>query len=320
MKQNIKHLPNFIQDDLVEVVKVICDLLAPYDQVIQGESNKDNLSDESGHAAVISKIILFGRTAKGQLPLKEVEASGGFDYNDAWLDDSPFSSEYTYDVLVVLKQAELIENIELWHDVEDQISISVDVPVHLIVHTLTDVNDSLATGQSFFADIMHEGAILYQSDKTLFALPRQLDAKEIKQIAQEDFEKGDQIAKDAYHQFQTVLEKGDFGKAMFYLHQMTQHLFYCASKVLASYQPNTHDLVQLRAFAIQQNEEFGRIFPSNSKFCRRHFQLLKRAYEEVGSEGQYRITSDELVWISERVLMLMQLTESLCQDRIDSLA
>lgn len=309
MKQNIKHLPNFIQDDLVEVVKVICDSLQDATQ-----------SQLQGSSSPVSKIILFGNTAKGKLTFKESSETGSFDYNDAWLDDSPFSNEHTYDVLVVLNQDTLIENDALWSDIEDQISISVDVPVHLIIHTLDDVNASLSKGQSFFADIMHDGAILYQSDKTLFSLPRTLATDEIRQLAQADYEQGDQTAKEAYHEFQAVLERGEFGKAMFHLHQMTQHLFYCASKVLASYQPNTHDLVQLRAFAIQQNEEFARIFPTNSKFSRRHFQLLKRAYQEGGTSNQYRITSDELVWISERVLMLMQLTESLCEDRIERLS
>ena len=51
-------------------------------------------------------------------------------------------------------------------------------PVNFIVHSLMDVNDQLARGRPFFADIARDGIALYEAPGQRLAVPRQLDAQE----------------------------------------------------------------------------------------------------------------------------------------------
>ena len=46
------------------------------------------------------------------------------------------------------------------------------------------------------------------------------------------------------------------------------------------------------------------------------FQLLKKAYIDARYKKEYTITAEELQYLSERVLLLRELTEKLCQEEI----
>src|SRR3546814_3738956 len=54
----------------------------------------------------------------------------------------------------------------------------LSTPVNFIVHSLMDVNDQLARGRPFFADIARDGIALYEAPGQGLAMPRQLDAQE----------------------------------------------------------------------------------------------------------------------------------------------
>ena len=69
--------------------------------------------------------------------------------------------------------------------------------------------------------------------------------------------------------------------------------------------------------AIGQSELIAKIFPQTSKLERRRFQLLKRAYIEARYSEHYKITAEELAWLSERVQQLQSLIEKLCKEKID---
>ncbi|ETW93766.1 MAG: hypothetical protein ETSY2_50860, partial [Candidatus Entotheonella gemina] len=106
--------------------------------------------------------------------------------------------------------------------------------------------------------------------------------------------------------------------AAFQLHQVAERLYSCLLLVLTNYKPNTHNLTRLNALAILQDERFAEIFPQDSRFNRRRFQLLKRAYVDARYSAHYHITEDELTWLSERVHRLEALTEQFCWAKIES--
>src|SRR3546814_16612949 len=54
----------------------------------------------------------------------------------------------------------------------------LSTPVNFIVHSLMDVNDQLARGRPFFADIARDGIALYEAPGQALAVPRQPDAQE----------------------------------------------------------------------------------------------------------------------------------------------
>ncbi|ETW97366.1 MAG: hypothetical protein ETSY2_44760 [Candidatus Entotheonella gemina] len=118
--------------------------------------------------------------------------------------------------------------------------------------------------------------------------------------------------------FQDDLKKQRYKKAAFELHQATERFYSCLLLVLTNYKPNTHNLKLLNSLSILQDERLAEVFPQDSKFQRRRFQLLKRAYVDARYSEHYQITEEELTWLAERVRDLQALTEELCLEKIES--
>jgi uncharacterized protein len=60
-------------------------------------------------------------------------------------------------------------------------------------------------------------------------------------------------------------------------------------------------------------------WPRATKFERRCFELLRRAYVDARYSPHYKITVEELAWLGERVIALQALVKSVCEDRLDVL-
>ncbi len=102
------------------------------------------------------------------------------------------------------------------------------------------------------------------------------------------------------------------------MHQAAERYYACFFLVLTNYKPYTHNLKQLNSLAISQNKRIAEVFPQEIKIQRRHLQLLKNAHVDARYSEHYKIAKEELVWLAERVVVLQQLTEKLCKEKIDS--
>src|SRR3546814_9935559 len=81
--------------------------------------------------------------------------------------------------------SETFTDLQTWWAVADDhlvreltVTRHLSTPVNFIVHSLMDVNDQLARGRPFFADIARDGIALYEAPGQGLAMPRQLDAQE----------------------------------------------------------------------------------------------------------------------------------------------
>ena len=63
---------------------------------------------------------------------------------------------------------------------------------------------------------------------------------------------------------------------------------------------------------------FIRVFSLSTPEENRLFTLLCKAYVDARYNKNYTITQAELKWLDERVQELKQLTEKLCQEKINS--
>lgn len=61
------------------------------------------------------------------------------------------------------------------------------------------------------------------------------------------------------------------------------------------------------------------VFPRKTKEEKRLFNLLNRAYIDARYKKSYKITKEELEYLSGRVTKLMKLTEDICKERIKSI-
>lgn len=62
------------------------------------------------------------------------------------------------------------------------------------------------------------------------------------------------------------------------------------------------------------------VWPRDSKFERRCYELLREAYVKARYSRHYRITDEQLEWLSGRVTVLQQLVRDLSEERIAALA
>ncbi len=66
------------------------------------------------------------------------------------------------------------------------------------------------------------------------------------------------------------------------------------------------------------DSRFVPVFPLVDEEERNRFELLRKAYLDARYKKTYTITPEELQWLAERVKTLEQLTETLCQEKIEN--
>jgi HEPN domain-containing protein/predicted nucleotidyltransferase len=282
MKTSLHHLPENKQQELQRAVDIICTSIHP------------------------EMLILFGSYARGNW-VEELGADGFY-----------YKYQSDFDFLIVTttpRQAMKVEtNGSLWN----QLSHRSKTPVSIIAHDIEFFNRRIRKGQYFFSDIKKEGILLYNSEKFQLAETRELSAKERKNIAQSDFEYWFDSAKEFILDFRSCLNRKNYTKAAFELHQAVERFYSTILLVFTHYKPSTHDLEKLSKRVASFESQFLSVFPTATEEEKLRFQLLRKAYVDARYKPSYSITQQQLEWLADRVEHLQQLTETLCKQKIDS--
>ena len=192
-------------------------------------------------------------------------------------------------------------------------------PVSFIVHSLDDVNHQLERGRSFFADILREGIVLHDTPGARFVKPAELSPKVALAEAEEHYAEWFPRSKSAAMGAEFYIEKGESNDAAFLLHQAVERLYHCVLLVLTLYSPKSHNLVFLRRRCEPLDARLQGAFPYETKFERRCFELLRAAYVKARYSKHYKITAEELAWLTERVAVLSDVTKAICEERLAAL-
>jgi len=88
--------------------------------------------------------------------------------------------------------------------------------------------------------------------------------------------------------------------------------------VLKLYSPKLHRLTRLRSQAESADSRLIPVWPRDTKFARRCFALLNRAYVDARHSPHYAITGEELAWLVERVSALQDSVAAICAERLGS--
>ena len=261
-------------------------------------------------AGRILKIILFGSYARG-----------------GWVDEPHTAKGYQsdYDLLIIVNQEELTDRATYWYRAEERfiremtITHTLRTPVNFIVHTLQEVNDALAQGRFFFMDIARDGIALYQADDKPLHSPKPKTPEQALAMAQEYFEEWFPGSMRKFEFARFGLEKGHLKETAFELHQVVETLYHCVLLVSTFYTPHVHNIAFLRKQADKLDRRLLDAWPRSNRVDRARFEKLKDAYVKARYSKHYRITADELRWLSERIEELGQAVHMVCSDRIDSL-
>ena len=299
MKTSLDHLPLGKRRELEHVLGVIKDEFRKAIANRRAEGVKDGQ---------ILKVILYGSYARGD-----------------WVEDPVGRYFSDFDLLVVVSDEKLTDVLEFWEGAEKRLrrdlasGANLRTPADLIIHSLDDVNDQLAQGRYFFADIVREGVVLLEEPDHPFVdpqpLPSEVALKEAEKFYREHFTAGQQFLRQAQHAIDDDAPK----IAAFDLHQAAEHFYNAVLLVATLYTPKSHNLVRLRNTAEPIDARLAEVWPTETKFQKRCFELLRAAYVKARYSEHYRVTAEELAWMLERLQVLQHLVEVICRERLDKL-
>ncbi|KRB52845.1 HEPN domain-containing protein [Phenylobacterium sp. Root700] len=296
MKTSLDHLPDAKRRELARVVEI---LFAEFEAAIAAGTSTHKRQGQ------ILKVVLFGSYARGD-----------------WVNDPVGGYVSDYDLLVVVNDEKLTDVLEFWAKADDHLlreyafAHRITAPANFIVHSLADVNKRLRQGRYFFTDILKDGIALYEAPGHLFERPKVLEPAEALAEAQGYFDEGLSSAKYAVQRAQNSIADNEPKYAAFDLHQATERLYASLLLVLTLYSPKSHRLNFLRSQGEQLDMRLTAAWPRESKFEQRSFELLRRAYVDARYSPHYKISSEELAWLSERISVLHDLVKAICEERL----
>jgi len=281
MKTSLEHLPEQKQQELQRAIGII----------------REDID--------LDMLILFGSYARGD-----------------WVEDiDPETLLYRYqsdfDLLVVTETPRQTSKIEQNSQLAQRLSKTIHrTPISLIAEDIQFVNRRLRKSQYFYIDIVREGILLHDSGKFELAEPKELIASERIKLAEEDFEFWLGNANEYLKQYSHAVTDKSYNVAAFNLHQVVERLYGAILLVFTRYKPNTHDLEKLGQRVGSIEPKFLSVFPKASEEDKACFKLLRKAYVDARYKPSYTITVEQLESLAERVHVLQQLTETLCQEKI----
>ena len=258
----------------------------------------------------IEKIILYGSYARG-----------------GWVDEPHTAKGYRsdFDLLIIVSDKRLTDKLDYWLKVEDRLNreLAIDktlhTPVNFIVHTMSEVNDGLAHGRYFFMDIAKDGIALYQFDEKELHQPKPKTPAQALDMAREYFDEWLPGGEQFLEMSRLAAERKWNKNAAFLLHPATESLYHGVQLVCTFYTPHVHNLGFLRTQAERIDMRLVDAWPRELKVDRARFEKLREAYVKARYSKHYRITEDELSWLSERVEELGRAVHAICSERIASL-
>jgi predicted nucleotidyltransferase/HEPN domain-containing protein len=285
MKTSITHLPEHKQAEL----KAIKEALIPR----YGE---------------IEMIILFGSYARGSfVEDKYVEKGITYEYKS------------DYDLLIILSKNGQANADTFIQSVSSKLDeLSLPTPINPIFHGIDFVNHELREGNYFFAEIKRDGVMLFTTNRYELEEQREFSPEEAQAKAQSYFEDWFESAEGFYKHFGYAITDGDLKIAAFQLHQATERYYGALQLVFTGNKPKTHDIEILGKLAKALDMQFAKVFPRATVQERQRFSLLKRAYVEARYNIDYKISKEDLEYLSGRVKMLRDLTDQICKKKIMS--
>ena len=254
-------------------------------------------------------IILFGSFARGDW------------VEDRYTEDGIlYEYKSDYDILVVV-DTEVIaikkESNKRWQN-KLRRDTDLETTLSVIFHGIDYLNAEIENGNYFFMDILHEGIMLYDSGKFSLSAPKPLNSADRKHKAGLYFDKWIRGADEFMIDYNNAFVRGSYDQAAFLLHQATERLYTSLILVYTDYKPKTHDLEKLYRQICKLDSRFKTIFPRTTEEEERLFQLLKKAYIDSRYKLDYKVTKEDLEYLSERVKTLRDLTRQACKEKIES--
>jgi HEPN domain-containing protein len=296
LRTDADHLPASITEELLRVTTI---LFEAFEETTKGRCS------EHFRAGRILTVILHGPHAENE-----------------WEEVAPGEA---FRLLAIVNYSRLARSERDWRLVRDRLRRAwehgeITRPVRLSVESLERINSALVEGVPHFVTIAEQGIALYQMEGLRLKEPRCLPVRERAIRGAAEFirwhERGTGfLAGAAFYR-----NRGDAPMAALLLRQACEHFYLCVLQSISLHAPRTHALNELREAAEALDPRLCSAWPRDSRFKRRAFGCIRRAYVEARYGRSYRISGEELSWAFDRVEILAERAAYAVADHQASLA
>lgn len=296
LRTDADHLPAPIRDELLHVTTI---LFEAFEETTKGRCS------EHFRAGRILTLILHGPHAEKD-----------------WDEIAPGEA---FRLLAIVNYPRLARSERDWRLVRDRLRRAwehgeITRPVRLSVESLERVNSALVEGVPHFVTIAERGIALYQMEGLRLKEPRHLPVREQAIRGAAEFiqwhERGTGfLAGAAFYR-----NRDDMPMTALMLHQACEHFYLSVLWSINLHAPRTHALDELREAAEALDPRLCSAWPRDSRFERRAFGCIRRAYVEARYGRSYRISGEELAWAFARVEILAERAACAVADHQASLA
>lgn len=271
-KTSLRHVPVRIQDQLSIVLELIL----------------QNIKTEQ-----VAMVWLFGSYARG-------DAINDCHVNPKTGQISEYYSDV--DVLVVAQGKHTMQHEKLWRHLDQGIENHPDISsnIHIVRDSITRVGDALKHSEYFYLDVLKEGIVLYGKDIVL-PKPQELSIEERRSYSIDYLNQFYPRVNASKQGLELYYQLGDFGSAMYCLHQMSERLFYTYLLVFTHYKPRSHKLTEFRERVATINTEITHIFPLKDEGEKGRFVFLNDAYVDSRYKDNYEVDPVVLDYLIGRV-------------------
>jgi uncharacterized protein len=252
------------------------------------------------HAVHPEKIILFGVYSAGaEAALFTASLPAGL---------------RAFDLLVITREADRRSDYELQDIIENR--CRNEVPVTVLVHDISYVNQRIAEGHYFFSMIREEAIMLYDAGKTELVTAGVPDLPRIRMMAQQDFDRWRRQAWAFFRSAEFNLGHEEWKIATFLLHQAAEQMYQAILLAFMGYKPTTHNLDKLRRYTNRFSIELTLLFPRDNEEEDRLFRLLVSGYVDARYKEDFVISRSDIKILTERIRRLLEIAERICKNRL----
>ena len=225
----------------------------------------------------------------------------------------------TFDLLIItpddndLPDHEIIQKIEF-------LAEPLGCEITAVVQPLDAVNKLIAKNSRFLTTLYHKAVLVYNAGNKDIIVPSATPSFEEAKIRIETtWNKCFGTAERFYKTACFCLDNGWNEKALFDLHQATQHTCMALLRVYTGYRSTTHNLSRL--LALIENFSFvpSTIFPCITEEETALFNILNKAYSDARYKEDYSVPTDVANLLKKRVNQLLLVAEELYNKKVTTM-
>ncbi|OQP59524.1 hypothetical protein A3860_37445 [Niastella vici] len=246
-----------------------------------------------------------------------------FPQNDwsCFTEDSPNQEtiKATFDLLVITNGKNDLPDHEMLQKI-NHLAEPLDCEVTAIVQSLDSVNDLIAKNSRFLTTLYHKAVLVYNAGNgDIIDPPTAISHEETTRKIEAAWNNCYQTAERFFKTACFCLDNDWNEKALFDLHQATQHTCMALLRVYTGYRSTTHNLFRL--LALIENFSFvpSSVFPCITAEEIALLNQLNKAYSDARYKENYTVPTETAILLKKRVQELLLLAQELYDKKITAL-